>query len=158
VVKLLDFGLVKPLVEDEPIDLTIEGTIAGSPLFMSPEQALSDAQPDARSDIYSLGAVAYYLTTGRPPFPGDQPIKVLFAHANQSVVPPSAHRPEIPADLEQVILRCLAKDPADRFPTAAALQEALAACEAADRWNRTLAAQWWQRQGQEAVAVSLAHG
>jgi eukaryotic-like serine/threonine-protein kinase len=144
--KLLDFGLVKPLWEadEEPGHLTAEGTITGSPLFMSPEQALGDAKPDARSDIYSLGAVGYYLLTAHPPFEADKAIKVMFAHANEPVVPPSRHCPTVPADLERVVLRCLAKNPADRFPDAARLEEALAACESTHRWNRTLAAEWWQ--------------
>ncbi len=144
VAKLLDFGLVKPLVEEEPVGLTAEGAIAGSPLFMSPEQALGDTQPDARSDIYSLGAVAYFLLTGRPPFQSDKPIKVMFAHAHDPVVPPSAHRPDLHADLEQVILRCLAKNPSDRFATAVDLRAALTACASAGRWNRAMAAAWWE--------------
>jgi len=146
VAKLLDFGLVKPVVEDEPIHLTAEGSIAGSPLFMSPEQAMGDTHPDARSDIYSLGAVGYFLLTGQPPFMSDKPIKVLFAHAHDPVVPPSKLRPEIPDDLERVILRCLAKSPEERFQTATSLREALTACETADRWNRAQAAQWWEQQ------------
>ena len=148
VAKLLDFGLVKPLwdEEDEPGHLTAEGTITGSPLFMSPEQALGEAKPDGRSDIYSLGAVGYYLLTGHPPFEGDKPLKVLFAHAHEPVVPPSSLRPAVPADLERVILRCLAKNPADRFPDAASLEAALSACESSARWNCTLAAEWWRRQ------------
>ena len=146
VVKLLDFGLVKPLVEQQPIQLTTEGSITGSPLFMSPEQATGDGTPDARSDIYSLGAVGYCLLTARPPFEGDKPIKVVIAHAHDEVVPPSRHREGIPADLERVILRCLAKGPADRFQDAAALAEALAGCRAADRWTRQRAAEWWQKR------------
>ena len=153
VAKLLDFGLVKPLVDDEPIHLTAEGAITGSPLFMSPEQSLGDAKPDARSDIYSLGAVGYYLLTGRPPFEGDRAIKVMFAHAHEPVAPPSTLCSEIPRDLEQVILCCLAKSPADRYQTAAALHEALADCEAAGQWDRTMAAQWWQQKGLEAAVV-----
>ena len=148
VAKLLDFGLVKPLWEpdDEPGHLTAEGTITGSPLFMSPEQALGEAKPDGRSDIYSLGAVGYYTLTGCPPFDGDKPLKVIFAHAHETVVPPSSLRPAVPADLERVILRCLAKNPADRFPNAASLEAALSACESSGRWNRAAAAEWWQRQ------------
>jgi tRNA A-37 threonylcarbamoyl transferase component Bud32 len=152
VAKLLDFGLVKPLVDQqEPLQLTTEGSITGSPLFMSPEQALGDA-PDARSDIYSLGAVGYFLLTGLAPFEGTQPIKVLLAHAHQPVVPPSAHRPDVPSDLEQVILRCLSKRPDQRYQDAAALAEALAGCQAAGRWTRHDAAAWWQRQETE-IAV-----
>jgi eukaryotic-like serine/threonine-protein kinase len=152
VAKLLDFGLVKPVIEDEPIHLTTEGAITGSPLFMSPEQATGDGTPDARSDIYALGAVAYYLLTGRPPFVSDKPLKVLIAHAHEPVVPPSQLRPEIPADLEQVVLRCLAKPPDERFQDAAALERALAECDDADRWTREQAAQWWQEQEWQSTA------
>lgn len=144
VVKLLDFGLVKPMADKASIELSLEGAITGSPLYMSPEQALGDAEVDARSDIYSLGAVGYYLLTGRPPFEGDRPIKVILAHAHGEVTPPSRLRPEIPADLEQVILRALAKRPEDRYPDVTALSDALGQCEAAGRWSREEAARWWQ--------------
>jgi eukaryotic-like serine/threonine-protein kinase len=144
VAKLLDFGLVKPILDDESLDLTLDGSITGSPLYMSPEQATGDTNPDPRSDIYSLGAVAYFLLTGRPPFMADKPLKVLLAHVNEPITPPSAYRSDIPADLEQVILRCLAKSPGDRFPDAASLAEALDACQCAGRWSRELAAHWWQ--------------
>jgi serine/threonine-protein kinase len=148
VAKLLDFGLAKPIsAESESIQLTQEGSITGSPLFMSPEQALGDTEPDARSDVYSLGAVAYYLLTGSPPFDGDKPIRVIMAHAHEPVVPPSHLRPEIPADVEAVVLRCLAKNPADRYPSAAALREALQECVAAGGWTSVDAAQWWQSHG-----------
>ncbi len=144
VVKLLDFGLVKPLADDASIELSLDGAITGSPLYMSPEQGLGNAHLDARSDIYSLGAVGYYLLTGRPPFEGDRPIQVILAHAREEVTPPSRLRPEIPADLEQVILRALAKRPQDRYPDVVALSEALGQCEAAGRWSREEAAHWWQ--------------
>ena len=155
VAKLLDFGLVKPLLEEEPIHLTAEGTITGSPLFMSPEQALGEANPDGRSDIYSLGAVGYYLLTGRPPFEGDTALKVIFAHAHDPVVPPASLRPEIPADLNGVILRCLEKNPADRYQTAVELEEALAACESADLWTRDHATRWWQDYERETTIAEV---
>jgi serine/threonine-protein kinase len=160
VVKLLDFGLAKPVsAEQSSIQLTQEGSITGSPLYMAPEQALGDSEPDERCDVYSLGAVAYFLLTGRPPFEGDRPIKVILAHAHDEVVPPSRHRSGVPADLEQVVLRCLAKNPDDRFPSAAALRQSLAECESAGRWTHGDAAQWWQANGQsdwqaEALAAS----
>ena len=145
VAKLLDFGLVKPLVEEElPTQLTLDGAITGTPLFMSPEQATGDTPPDARSDVYSLGAVAYYLLTGRPPFEEDRAIKLMIAHAREEVVPPSKHRAEVPGDLEEVVLRCLAKSPGDRYQAAAALGEALSKCEAAPHWSREQAARWWR--------------
>jgi eukaryotic-like serine/threonine-protein kinase len=154
VAKLLDFGLVKPLIEEEPIHLTAGGTITGSPLFMSPEQALGDANPDGRSDIYSLGAVGYYLLTGHPPFEGDAALKVIFAHAHEPVIPPSTLRPGIPADLERVILHCLEKNPADRFQTAVELEEALGACGAAGQWNRERSTQWWHGYDRETAVVA----
>jgi serine/threonine-protein kinase len=124
---------------------------------MSPEQSLGDSEPDARSDVYSLGAVAYFLLTGVPPFEGDRTIKIILAHAHQEVVPPSRLRSEIPADLEQVILRAMAKNPADRFQSVLALRQALAECAAAGEWGSGDAAKWWQANGvvdQEAMAMS----
>ncbi len=97
---------------------------------MSPEQAKGGRELDERSDIYSLGAVAYYLLTGRPPFEGDDGIAVMIAHARDPVVPPSQVRTGIPEDLERVVLRCLAKDPAERFPNAEGLERALGECAA----------------------------
>lgn len=156
VTKLLDFGLVKPITDDEhSVHLTVEGSITGSPLFMSPEQATGDGRPDARSDIYSLGAVAYFLVTGRPPFEGDRPIKVVIAHAHQDVVPPSLHVPSIPRDLEQVILRCLEKDPAHRYPTAAELAGALRQCQAAGGWGFADAARWWKAADTERGSCTI---
>jgi serine/threonine-protein kinase len=146
VVKLLDFGLVKPIMDEEPIELTAEGSITGSPLYMSPEQATGETTPDPRSDIYSLGAVGYFLLTGRPPFTSDKPLKVLLAHVNKEITPPSVYRPDIPADLEQVLLRCLAKSPEARYPDAASLASALDACQCSTGWSRELAERWWKRQ------------
>jgi hypothetical protein len=142
VAKLLDFGLVKRVSESNSARITQDGTVAGTPQFMSPEQA-SSKPLDARSDIYSLGAVGYFLLTGRPPFDDPSPLSVLIAHARDPVQPPSELRPDVPKDLEQVLLRCLAKDPADRFPDALALDEALAACSAACGWTAADALRWW---------------
>lgn len=145
VVKLLDFGLAKPLTngQAQPLSLTQDGAITGSPLYMSPEQSLGETEADARGDIYSLGAVAYYLLTGHPPFEGDTAMKVLVAHAREEVAPLSRWRPEIPSDLEQVVLRCLAKRPEDRYQDALSLEQALAECESAGDWSRERARQWW---------------
>jgi tRNA A-37 threonylcarbamoyl transferase component Bud32 len=153
VAKLLDFGLVKP-VDAASLDLTQEGLITGSPLYMSPEQAMGETEPDARSDIYSLGAVAYYLLTGKPPFAGDKAMRVIMAHATDPVIAPSFHRADIPADLEQVVLRCLAKNPADRYQDTNQLAEALAECHSAGRWGREQAAQWWSALGEGAAIES----
>lgn len=147
VAKLLDFGLAK-LREDEPdVQLTQVGMITGSPAYMSPEQALGEDEPDARSDIYSLGAVAYFLLTGRPPFDGERAVRLLVAHAHDEVVPPSQIRADVPADLEQIVLRCLAKQPANRFQDAASLAQALSLCDASGVWTRDHAARWWDEVG-----------
>ena len=146
VAKLLDFGLVKPLAELKESGVTQEGMIAGSPLFMSPEQATAETV-DTKSDIYSLGGVAYFLLTGRPPFKDAKPIKILMAHASQEPPPPSLYQPGIPADLEEVILKCLAKSPGDRYDSAKSLRTALSECAAAGHWTREDAALWWQEFG-----------
>ncbi|MCE9554175.1 MAG: serine/threonine protein kinase [Planctomycetes bacterium] len=147
VAKLLDFGLVKPIADIESTQLTQEGSITGSPLYMSPEQATGEADSDPRSDVYSLGAVAYYLLTGCPPFDGDKPLKVIIAHSNEKPVAPSQRRSEIPHDLDMVVLKCLEKSLDDRFQTIADLEAALAGCEAAGEWSREQAAQWWEAKG-----------
>src|SRR5262249_21984749 len=102
--------------------------------------------------LYALGAVAYYLLTGRPPFQGTSALGVLMAHAHDPVVPLSGHRPDVPGDLEQVVLRCLAKDPMDRYPDAESLGQALADCTAANEWDGRRAATWWKEVGHEGHA------
>jgi serine/threonine-protein kinase len=144
VAKLLDFGLVKPVAEVPSARLTVDGAISGTPLFMSPEQARGLDDLDARSDIYSLGAVAYALLSGRPPFDRARPLEVMMAHAHDAVEPPSTRQANVPADLERVVLRCLAKKPEDRFQDVDSLERALAECAAADQWTQAHAARWWQ--------------
>src|SRR4051794_15968404 len=143
--KLLDFGLVLPLAGSGAPGLTREGQVLGTPPFMAPEQATADGRAvDGRSDLYALGAVAYYLLTGRPPFDGGSGIGVMIAHARDPVVPPSRLRDGIPGDLEGIVLRCLAKAPAERFPDAEGLERALDACACAEEWDQERAARWWR--------------
>ena len=144
VAKLLDFGLVLPAARSDTAHLSGEGQVLGTPLYMSPEQATGGRELDGRSDIYSLGAVAYFLLTGRPPFEGEGGIAVMIAHARDPVVPPSQVRADIPEDLERVVLRCLAKDPAERYPDAEGLEQALCQCACAGDWHRDRAARWWR--------------
>lgn len=143
VAKLLDFGMVKPFEGGPAAELTHDGVLVGSPLYMSPEQVAGDVEPDGRSDIYSLGVVAYHLLAGRPPFDGAQMMRVLIAHASQEPEPLERVAPDVPPDLSQVVMRCLAKRPADRYPSVAALAAALDRCEVPRRWSHTRAAQWW---------------
>lgn len=144
VVKLLDFGLVKSVAERPSARLTREGSLSGTPLYMSPEQARGLHELDARSDIYSLGAVAYTLLCGRPPFDRESPLDVIIAHVRDEVVPPSKIQTDVPADLERIILRCLAKNPEDRFQDTAELDQALSECDAAGNWTQADAAIWWR--------------
>jgi serine/threonine-protein kinase len=158
VAKLLDFGLVRTAETAPVANLPAEGTILGTPLFMSPEQATGSQELDARSDIYSLGAVAYYLLTGRPPFEGTDGITVLFAHARDPVLPPSQVRPGVPKDLERVVLLCLAKDPSERYPDAASLERALNACASARNWDQEQAARWWRNYGRAPAPAAAIRG
>ncbi|MCA9158058.1 MAG: serine/threonine protein kinase [Planctomycetales bacterium] len=151
VAKLLDFGLVRDTglaagPEGKGGDFTREGSITGSPLYMSPEQALSEV-PDERSDIYSLGGVAYYLTTGQPPFVHDNAMRVILSHARDVPTPPSELNPDVPSGLTQVIMKCLEKKPEDRFANVRLLQQALIDCETDDVWNAEQAAHWWKHHG-----------
>jgi serine/threonine-protein kinase len=134
VAKLLDFGLVLPPAGDADGEkLTQDGTVTGTPDYLSPEQAGGQEAVDARSDIYSVGALAYYLLTGLPPFAGRTGMKVIAAHLYEVPEPLSRHRPDVPADLEAVILRCLAKVPEKRFHDVESLDRALGACLTGDR-------------------------
>jgi serine/threonine-protein kinase len=153
VAKLLDFGLVRSHGLSAGADnLTQDGAITGTPAYMSPEQADGKASLDARGDIYSLGAVAYYVLTGQPPFVRPTPMQTLIAHVYEKPIPPDQLQGEVPPDLQAVVLRCLEKDPAQRFADARSLDQALAGCQAAGRWTEERAAAWWHGQ------MSLADG
>jgi eukaryotic-like serine/threonine-protein kinase len=155
VAKLLDFGLVKQQALPEGDEqLTQMGTFSGSPLYMCPEQVKAYSKLDARSDIYSLGAVAYYLVTGRPPFVGESPWDIIAAHSRDPVEPPAQVNPAVPQDLELIIIRCLAKMPANRFPDVDSLDKALAACECAGKWTEQQAAGWWREVEEQRCARS----
>jgi serine/threonine-protein kinase len=144
--KLLDFGLVIPVgAGPESERLTQEGAITGTPAYMSPEQAGGQDELDARSDIYSLGAVAYFLLTGQPPFAGRSAVKILAAHLYESPASLMTQRPDVPPALEAVIARCLGKKPADRFPDVRTLEAALAACDPVARWTEQDATEWWRQ-------------
>jgi serine/threonine-protein kinase len=144
-VKLLDFGLVRPVGAGGVTGkLTQEGVVVGTPEYMSPEQVEGAAAIDGRGDLYSLGTVAYFLLAGRPPFTGGSALKVLVAHLQAPVPPLRTYCPNVPEDLEAVVHRCLAKSAAGRFADAAGLDRALAACACADRWTEEQAADWWR--------------
>ncbi len=157
VAKLLDFGLVRSHGLGAGADnLTQEGAFAGTPAYMSPEQADGKKDLDACSDIYSLGAVAYYLLIGQPPFVRPTPLQTLIAHVSDPPVPPDQFRPETPPDLQAVVLRCLEKDPTRRFPDTRSLERALAGCQGAGLWTEERAAAWWRGRASSADGANPA--
>jgi serine/threonine-protein kinase len=148
VAKLLDFGLVKSIdIENGSVKLTKDGALAGSPAFMSPEQARGREDLDARSDIYSVGAVGYFLMTGKLPFERQSFLEMLHAHAYDLFVPSPEFQESVPADLQQVIFCSLTKDPALRYQDAASLEKALAACKGVGEWTAERAEEWWRLYG-----------
>ena len=114
-----DFGVAKAVSEATGRNsLTTVGVALGTPAYMAPEQAAADPHLDHRVDIYAIGVLGYELLTGRPPFVGRTPQEVLAAHVTQAPDPVDRHRPGLPPALTQVLMRCLAKRPADRWQSA----------------------------------------
>src|SRR6185503_18851727 len=123
---VMDFGVAKALSEATGRQsLTTVGVALGTPTYMAPEQAVADPHVDHRADIYAFGVVAYELLAGKPPFAGASPQQVLAAHVTTAAEPVSRHLPGVPAALEQLVMRCLEKRPADRYQTADELLAAL---------------------------------
>jgi serine/threonine-protein kinase len=155
-VKVLDFGLVKEVARPVKDALaTAEGLALGTPSYMAPELALGE-EVDGRADVYALGCVAYFLLTGRMVFEADNTMRMMVKHIEEKPVPPSqkTERP-IPASLDDAILGCLAKEPASRTPSAAALSAALAFAEAdVEPWGEEQAAAWWRERGESAKTAS----
>jgi serine/threonine-protein kinase len=144
-VKVMDFGLVKAISDSAPEETlaTIPGQMAvGTPAYMSPEMALGETV-DARTDIYALGCVAYFLLTGELVFGGEKAVNLIAKHLQAEPVPPSERTTQaIPPSLERLIMKCLAKDPNSRPQSAAELSDALS-WVAADAWGEKQASEWW---------------
>ena len=145
--KVLDFGLVKTETPASGAEFDTRMTAAreapGTPAFMPPELGLGH-EVDARGDLYALGCVAYWLLTGTTVFEGGTAMEILVKHAREAPVPPSERTElEIPGDVEEIVLACLAKDPQDRPASAWELERRLAACSVADAWTPEQRQQWW---------------
>jgi len=147
-VKVLDFGLVKldsPRVADkDAINLSAEGSWSGTPGYMAPEVVLGATDTDHRVDLYSLGCVAYWLLTGTTVFEGENPMQVMFQHAQAEPKRPSDRVDlPIPAALEALVMECLEKDPARRPASAEVVRNRLDAVPLPSVWTTERAEQWW---------------
>src|SRR2546423_3978894 len=128
-VKLVDFGIAK-LTDTSNAHLTQTGTVMGTPAYMSPEQAAGDSSIDARSDIYSLGVTMFQMVTGKLPFADAGPSfgRILAAHLQQAPPLPRTLNPDVPAELEEIVLKTLEKSPDDRYPSMSELHDVLLGC------------------------------
>lgn len=129
VVKVLDMGLARVAEEDDGSSLlTQEGSVVGTPDFISPEQALDSRKIDIRSDLYSLGGTLYFLLTGQAPFPGGTALEKLLKHRLEQPTPVEKLRPQVPMRVAVIVQKLLEKKPEDRYQTPAEAAQALAAC------------------------------
>lgn len=149
-VKVLDFGLAHDATSN--VRLTADGSVPGTPAFLAPEIAAHNTA-DARSDIYALGCVAYFLLTGRPVFDEDSAVAMMAAHLRDAAPPPSSRTElPIPRELEDLVLACLAKDPDARPRSMDEVRRLLDAIALDHRWNQDRAAAWWQTHAPIAAA------
>jgi len=142
VVKVLDFGLVKELAVEGDASVTVASTLIGTPLYMAPEAIIDAGSADARSDLYALGAVAYFLLAGDEVFRGKTVVEVLSQHLHQEPAPLSERGVTVSPELEAIVRACLAKKPADRPASALELRRRLQAL-AIDAWDEDKARAWW---------------
>jgi serine/threonine protein kinase len=147
VLKVLDFGIVRMQEPTKDMAKTRQGLVQGTPATMSPEQA-TDQPLDGRSDLYSLGCVAYWLLTGQQVFTSDNPMELLTNHVHQPAIPPSIRiNQPLPPALEALVMSCLAKDPEQRPRNARVLAHLLQTADLAgsEVWDEALMHTWWER-------------
>ena len=133
--------------------MTVEGATTGTPAYMAPELALGSSDLDARTDLYGLGCVAYWLTTGRLVFEEKTATAMMLAHMQKEpVVPSKRSNLAIPASLDRAIMSCLAKQPADRPADADVLASLLEHCEGAGSWTAEDSKHWWHANVAEGSA------
>ena len=146
-IKVLDFGLVKPVNRhEEPTQLSLShaNAVRGTPAFMAPEQALGDRPVDARSDLYAVGCLAYWLVTAQHVFQGHTPLETIVKHVQVSPDPPSRHTEiAIPQAFDDLVLACLSKNPDDRPADADAVASRLRALALKEPWTQDRAQAWW---------------
>ncbi len=148
------FRLVKETSDDDAN--REKGAFCGTPGFMAPEQAFRYNEVDARSDIYALGAVAYYLLSGRPIFVKKNVVELIAAHANDPVPPLTSVVPNISSELDRIVLRCLAKFPEERYASTNDLYADLNATGLQENWDATKAKTWWQNISRPSATLNPA--
>jgi len=158
VAKVLDFGLVKELSRseteaDDALAVSHVNVVTGTPQFLSPEAIRSPELVDARSDLYALGAVAYFLLTGEQVFSGTTVLQVCSDHLHTVPIAPSERcGKSVPAGLEQLVLDCLAKEQEQRPQSALELQERVRGLQLAEEWTDEDAQLWWKQHGRAVAA------
>ena len=147
-VKVLDFGLAKQVKEEETTAITQSGLLFGTPRYLAPETVYGNEKIDGRSDLYCLGGVAYFLLTGQPPFTAESSVEVVVDHVKTIPKRPSeVSETPISAELDDIVMKCLEKKPADRYQTAGNLEAALEAIPFDEPWSRAKAEEWWVLHG-----------
>ena len=152
-VKVMDFGIARAM-SDTQATMTQTAQVIGTAQYLSPEQARGE-RVDARSDLYSTGCLLYELLTGRPPFTGDSPVAIAYQHVRENPIPPSRVNPEIPSWADAIVLKAMAKDPAERYQSAAEMrtdiQRALSGVPVAAPLQTEMYAPGTQRMGQQTM-------
>jgi eukaryotic-like serine/threonine-protein kinase len=152
-VKVMDFGIARA-VSDSQATMTQTAQVIGTAQYLSPEQARGE-RVDARSDLYSTGCLLYELLTGRPPFTGDSPVAIAYQHVRENPIPPSRVDPEIPPWADAIVLKAMAKDPAERYQSAAEMrtdiQRALSGVPVAAPQQTEMYAPGTQRMGPQTM-------
>ena len=144
-VKILDFGLAKQIKGvDTATALTKTGVVFGTPRYLAPEMVYGTSGVDGRADIYNFGALAYLMLTGQAPFTAESPVELMIDHVRKVPSPPSeVSELEIPPELDAIVMKCLEKEPDDRFQTIRDVAAALRAVPADEAWTWEKAEQWW---------------
>lgn len=156
-VKVLDFGLVRSFGTNRTVSLTLDGCIAGTPHYMSPEASQNPNEIDPRSDLYSLGCLAFHLLSGQPPFKGNNPLEICLKQVREQ---PPCIQDQTPIamceSLSQLIMRCIAKSPSDRPQSALELILELEKIRPLHPWSRSDAELWWRNNAEVAQKVMVA--
>ena len=153
-VKVLDFGIVKDRPEGQELSvMSAQGVLPGTPAFMPPEIVSGERQIDGRADLYSLACTAYWAVTGQLVFEASAPLQMLLHHVETPPVPPSqVSELPIPKEFDAILMKCLEKNPANRFASALEVDARLADVPTTGRWTQERARAWWQTHAPELVA------